>query len=144
MVFSIFEDLLMKKSRSKFLLLFLKLLTYFENPFSNPFQRLCSDHVTLRMLTGSRRCSWKLSRKPAMIRVLKKIYQCQRSNDETLQMAEKKRRKSANAREEKVDWNSDAASRTIFRIVNVFKEASRTFPFIFLFKKAALKFKKKG
>ncbi len=117
----------MKKSRSTFLLASLKLLTYFEILFSNTLQRLCSDHVTLRMRTGSRRCSWKLSRKPAVIRTLEKIYQ----------LSEKQWRNSTNGREEKVEWNSDAASGTIFRIVNVFKEASRKFPFIFFFIKVA-------
>jgi hypothetical protein len=44
----------MKKSNSKFSLAPLKLLTNFENPFSNPLQRPESSDFTLKMLTGSR------------------------------------------------------------------------------------------
>jgi hypothetical protein len=44
--------------------------------------------------------------------------------------------KSTNGRKEKLDIYSNEASGTILEFGSVFKEASRNFPFIFLFKKA--------
>ncbi len=62
----------MKKSKSKILLTSVKLLTNFDNPFSNPLQRLKDSenayrkpHVTLKIIP----------RKPAMICTLEKIDQ---------------------------------------------------------------------
>jgi hypothetical protein len=52
-------------------------------------------------------------------------------------IAEKQLRKLTNGREEQLNKNSDAASGTIFRIGKTFKEASKNFLFIFLFKKAS-------
>jgi hypothetical protein len=55
----------------------------------------------------------------------------------------KRKTKSNNGSEEKLDRNSNAASGTIFRISTFFKEeANRNFLFVYLFRKDAYKFKK--
>ncbi len=104
-------SLLWRKLKLKFLHASMKLLTYSENPFRNPPGRLFR-------LSGSRLLLQKLFRKLHVI--LKHVPKAgfDMYSGENQPMIEK----------ESLERNSDAAFRTIFRIiVSVFKETCRNF-----------------